>query len=113
MPALKALCEEYQDVRDGFEILAFHEASAKSFEELDPHLDALTAERWGGKPLPFPILLDATGETVDKLGVSSYPTLLLVDPEGKVVRGASLQLFEAKLQALRSRRVAAGEEEAE
>jgi hypothetical protein len=76
----------------------------KSFDELDPRLEELTAERWGGEPLPFPILLDATGETIETFGVINFPTMLLVDPEGKVVRGANERLFAAKLEELRSSR---------
>ena len=101
------LYEEYADVRDGFEILAFHDSSAKSLEELAPRLEELAAERWGGKPLPFPILLDATGETIDTLGITNFPTLLLVAPDGKVVRGASNRLLASKLEDLRRRRTKA------
>ena len=74
---------------------------------MDPRLEELEAERWNGEPLPFPILLDATGETVDKLGISGLPTLLVVDPEGKVVRGASERLLASKLEDLRRRRAKA------
>jgi hypothetical protein len=70
---------------DRFEILAFHDERAKTFAELDPKLVELKKDAWGGKDLPFPILLDATGKTVREYGISMFPTLLLVDPEGRLV----------------------------
>ena len=107
------LYEKHASLRDRFEIFAFHDPSVKSFEELDPRLEELAADRWGGASLPFPILLDPTGETIDALGITSFPTLLLVGPDGKVVRGANQALFAAKLAALRARRARDGPGEEE
>jgi hypothetical protein len=80
--------EKYADLRDKFEIVAFHDDRAKSFEELDRILEEkkIVEQRWKGRPLPFPVLLDSTGTTVKTYGIRAYPTILLVDPEGKLVK---------------------------
>ena len=44
---------------------------------------------WDGKELPFPIVLDSTGVTMDNLGIVGYPTTVLIDPEGKVVENGN------------------------
>ena len=72
-------------MRDRFEILAFHDNSVKDLEALDEKLKPIIRARWGGKPLPFPVLMDSTGETVKVYGISAWPTSFLIDPEGKIV----------------------------
>jgi hypothetical protein len=83
--------------RDRFEILAFHDAQAKDFATLDAKLKPISKQAWGGKMLPFPILLDATGETIKTWGVHAFPTVVLIDPQGRIVRGGSMELLETKL----------------
>ena len=53
--------------------------------ELEEKLKPVMEARWVGKPLPFPVLLDSTGETVKAYGITSWPTSFLIDPEGKIV----------------------------
>src|SRR5688572_30030557 len=86
-----------QHKSDKFEFIAFHDGSVKSFAELDPKMDKLVAEHWKGRALPFPILLDASGETIKKYGVSSFPTQILIDPEGKLVGEGRLEGFRSQL----------------
>ncbi len=100
MPELIDLYEAHRDHRDKFEILAFHDASAKSFEELDKKLEPIIKNTWGGKTLPFPILLDSTGATIREFGITAFPTTVLIDPEGKLVGYASKEALEAKLPPL-------------
>ena len=95
-----AMYEEHEALRDRFEVLAFHDATAKSFEELDAKLARVIEKRWKGKTLPFPILLDSTGATVKAFGISAYPTTVLIDPEGKVVKGDGEQNLKAVLKRL-------------
>lgn len=90
--------EDHKDQRDRFEILAFHDARAKTLEELDEKLKPIIRDKWGGKELPFPILLDASGETIKALGVRGFPTVILIDPEGRLVKGGSEELLEAELK---------------
>lgn len=92
------LIEFYNENRnDGrFEIIAFHDASAKTFDELDEKCAAPKEKYWGGKDLPFPVLLDSTGKTIRQYDISAFPTLILFDPEGRLVGRARLEtLIEA------------------
>jgi len=93
------LYEEFTGERDKFEIVAFHDATAKTFGELDQKVAPAKAKFWGGKDLPFPVLLDATGETIRSYGITSFPTILLIDPEGKLVRGGSEQMLAQHLRS--------------
>ena len=89
--------EKHKDQRDRFEILAFHDKAAKTFAELDEKLKPIIKDKWGGKSLPFPILLDDSGETVKAWGIHAFPTVILVDPEGKLVKGGGEEMLEAEL----------------
>ena len=89
--------EDHKADRDKFEILAFHDAQAKNFAELDKNLEPIIKNSWGGRPLPFPILLDSTGETVTKFGIRAFPTILLIDPEGRLVGEATEEELEKHL----------------
>jgi hypothetical protein len=75
----------YAPYRDKFEMLAFHDATSKTLAELDPKLADPKAKYWRGRDLPFPILMDATGETIKRYGISEFPTTILIDPNGVVV----------------------------
>lgn len=81
------LYDEFKDRRKDFEILAFHDTQAATFEDLDGKIAPLKAQVWGGRDLPFPVLLDTTGETLRTFGVNSFPTVVAIDPEGRIVRG--------------------------
>ncbi|MHC5544623.1 TlpA disulfide reductase family protein, partial [Singulisphaera rosea] len=85
IPRLIKFDEEYREFRDKFAILTFHDATARTFAELDPKMEPLAKAWWQGKPLPFPILLDASGETIARFGVRGFPEVYLIDPEGRVV----------------------------
>ena len=94
---MPALIEYYARHRsDQFEVIAFHDASAKDFTGLDQKLadKKIREEYWGGKDLPFPVLLDATGETIQQYGVHAFPTTILIDPEGRLVDQGSEKLLE-------------------
>lgn len=97
MPGLIDLYDLHRDHRDRFEILAFHDATAKTFAELEKHLPKVRRQFWHGKDLPFPVLLDATGQTVKAYDINGYPTTLLIDPDGKLVGRASEEDLEKKL----------------
>jgi hypothetical protein len=97
LPRFIDLYELHRDHRDRFEIIAFHDRTAKSFAELDPKLVDTRAKLWRGKDLPFPILLDATGQTVKAYGIDFFPTTLLIDPDGKLVGHADAADLEKHL----------------
>lgn len=96
-----SLYEHHEDQRDEFEILAFHDESAKDFAELDVKLKPITDRIWKGKHLPFPILLDSTGETVKLYGIEGFPTLVLIDPEGRIVGQGGEEMLEEVLNRAR------------
>ena len=103
MPKLMKMYDEFKELRDKFEILAFHDTKAKTFEEYDEKMKPVIEKRWKGKELPFPVLLDSTGKTIRNFGISAYPTLVLIDPEGKIVRRGGDKLLEEKLEGLRKK----------
>ncbi len=86
LPSWIDFYEDHAADRDKFEVLAFHDAQAKNFKELDEKLKPSIAGPWAGRPLPFPILLDATGETVRNFGIRAFPSVLIVDPLGRLTR---------------------------
>jgi hypothetical protein len=100
LPGLIDLYEAHKNDRNKFEILAFHDGTVKDFAELDKKLETPRTKFWGGHDLPFPILLDATGQTIKDWGVRAFPTTLLIDPEGKLVGEAGEQQLEEKLPPL-------------
>jgi hypothetical protein len=94
------LYEAHAKERDKFEIIAFHDGTVKDFPELDKKLESIKKSVWAGKDLPFPILLDSTGETIKTYDIHAFPTTILIDPEGKLVGEADESALEAKLPKL-------------
>jgi thiol-disulfide isomerase/thioredoxin len=86
LPNWVDFAEEHAQDRDKFVILAVHDPQATDFAMLDKKLETVIREHWHGKPLPLPIVLDTTGETVKNFGISSWPTAVLINPEGKLVK---------------------------
>ena len=96
--------EEHAEHRDQFEILAFHDGTVKDFAEMDEKIEATKQSLWGGRDLPFPILLDTPkgdhGVTTEAYGIQSFPTSILIDPEGKIVGVTSFEALESKLPTI-------------
>ncbi|MBL8880636.1 MAG: TlpA family protein disulfide reductase [Phycisphaerales bacterium] len=90
--------------QDKFEIITVHDTSAKSLADLDEKLKKVEERSWGGKKLPFPIILDNSGQTLRAYGVQGFPTLVVIDPDGKVAmsevgaRGGSEKFVEEQLK---------------
>jgi hypothetical protein len=85
LPHWMDFAEAHAADRDKFVILAFHDPQATDFGMLDEKLKPVVHGSWRGRMLPFPILLDTSGRTVQDYGVVGYPTVVLLDPEGRVV----------------------------
>lgn len=96
--------DENADMKKYFEILAFHDKTAGTFEELDKKLEKTIQEAWNGRALPFPILLDSSGSTIQKWGIHAFPTVVLIDPKGRLVKGGSEELLQEYLDQLRKRK---------
>ncbi len=97
-----AFYEAHKTRRDRFEILAFccdFSETIPDIAALDRHLGAVKKAVWGGKDLPFPVLLDNTFQTYERFGLegSGVSNTLLIDPEGKLVEG-DLKTLAKKLE---------------
>jgi thiol-disulfide isomerase/thioredoxin len=109
MPELMKLHDEFGD--KGLTIVAVHDDSVASIEEMDNNIEQHKKEHWAGRDLPFLIALDGGGElpisgterrsrgaTHAVYGIQGWPTTVLIDPQGNVVRGQPLRpLLEREL----------------
>ncbi len=97
IPELIAFYAEHEADRDRFEILSIcidTDEEIDSMAELDRRLEPIVRYGWGGKKIPFPILLDNTFETWRNFGIPGLGVSLLVDPEGNLVEGDLATLAE-------------------
>ncbi|MEO6569794.1 MAG: TlpA disulfide reductase family protein, partial [Opitutaceae bacterium] len=74
MPSFERIYSAKQ--KEGFLILAVNEDEKRS--ELDTYL--------AKKPVTFPILLDPEGKVEKQLKIRAFPTSILVDAEGKILK---------------------------
>jgi thiol-disulfide isomerase/thioredoxin len=85
LPGWMGFADDHAADRDKFVILTIHDPQATDFAMLDEKLKPIIHRTWRGRSLPFPILLDTTGTTVKDYGVVHWPTVVLIDPDGRVV----------------------------
>lgn len=96
MPKLKDLHEKYRD--KGLVIIAVHADWLDSIEDLEERISHLSRKHWNNIELPFPVALDgggdckiegttksAEGATTAAYGIQTFPTMVLIDKQGKVV----------------------------
>ena len=110
MPDMFALHDKY--AQRGVVIIGVHveheladeTEEIDTVEKLDAKLDKVRRELWSGRDLPFPVAIIAARpgavskkenrlegvfesrfQVCEDYGVQSYPTRILIDPEGKVV----------------------------
>lgn len=91
IPWMIQLPEKYKAQRTRLALLSFHydRKGTQSLVALEPELARLETELWKTK-LPFPVVVDASGKTIKDWKIEAYPTLLLIDPEGRIMaRGES------------------------
>ena len=83
-----------------FEILAVCNDwdGVKTMKEFDELAAPIIKEAWDGKPLPFPVLLDGDGKTLEAYGINAVPTTLLIDPDGNLVKDGDERMLEEKLK---------------
>ena len=89
LPALIKFHDEFEDRQKNFVILAFHDTGVETLEDLDQKVQNAKTNYWGERDLPFPILLDSSGDTFKKFGISTLPVLVVIDPAGRVVKGGT------------------------
>jgi peroxiredoxin len=92
LPELMAFYEARKAQRDQFEILAFccdFSESLPDIAALERQLKPVKKAVWGGKDLPFPVLLDNTFQTYERFGLegNGVSNTLLINPDGKLVEG--------------------------
>ena len=102
LPELAAFHAEFQDQIDHFQIISFNlDRDVESEEQLTARLAPIVKAAWKGKKLPFPTLIDETAKTQEAYGISGFPTIVLVDPKGHVVKDGNLEDLREALESLR------------
>ena len=89
LPKLTTFYEEHAAHRDRFEILAVcntGQEKARTAMEYAALAAPVVEKVWAGNQLPFPVLIDGEGKTSSVYGIQSWPTVLLIDPEGHLVK---------------------------
>ena len=85
-------------------ILALHDQSVRSRAEYDRRIAAARRRVWGGRDLPFTVLIDrpdpnkaednapeGDGATIARYEVGGFPTLLVIDANGAMVDSTGLR----------------------
>jgi thiol-disulfide isomerase/thioredoxin len=96
LPNMVKFYEEHVGERDRFECVAFcvDEDSRKGgMSAVEKKLEPIVKNVWGGKPLPFPSVLDGSFETMERFGLRYFGPVL-IDPEGRLVKGDETVLAE-------------------
>lgn len=85
-PDLEKLRQQYE--QDGLVVLAIHESTIKSIEEMNAKMEPILRHVFHGDPPRIPMALDSGGETsvFSAYGVHAVPAVILIDQRGHVVR---------------------------
>lgn len=86
-----------ENASDDFELIAFHDSSVRGMVELDKRLARISREHWDGELPRFPVLIDGEGETFRRFEIRAFPTMVLFDPEGRLIGRASLEMLRQAL----------------
>jgi len=98
IPKMMDFYEKNSHLKDQFEIVGVCidlSGDLDSIEKLDAALESIEKKVWKGKKIPFPIVLDNSFKTWERHGIAGLGTVVLVDPDGRLVEGD-----ESTLQAL-------------
>ncbi len=88
---------ELMEIADRFrgrpvEWLSVHTPDLKTFEDLDRQMKSCQKKSWNNRELPFMTVIDRpvigaeySGQTSRRFGVVEWPTLIVVDQQGRVV----------------------------
>ena len=88
LPEAVEFYDRHKDFRDQFQIVAFNvDDTVSGTDDFKQRLRTIETKAWHGRRLPFPVALDNTNTTLIRYGIRQYPTVLLVDPSGKLVEG--------------------------
>ena len=103
MPKLMQFYDDHAADRDRFEILSVcitFEDEAQTIADLERDLKPMVEHIWKGKSPAFPVLLDPSLITWERFGLPGLGTVILIDPDGKMVAGDEATLAE-RLKAKR------------
>jgi thiol-disulfide isomerase/thioredoxin len=113
MPELFATYDDFKD--KGLEVIAVHcdgdrDPPVDTVAELDAKLGDVVMQRWSGRDLTFPVALTtglvpfvaggepaALGPVAADYGITSYPSLVLIDPDGNVVGKVGLKELKERM----------------
>jgi len=108
MPELMKLHDELKD--QGLVVVAVHDDSVASVEEMDRKLARARKEVWSGRDLPFLVALDGggptrvrgtgmtcPGATTAAYGIAQFPTTLLIGRDGTVLQ--KLKMYDPEQHA--------------
>jgi thiol-disulfide isomerase/thioredoxin len=85
-PDLVKLRDQYKD--QGLVVLAVHDASLKTLEEMKEKMGPVLRQVFNGAPPRLPMALDGAGEhsVFQAYGIDAVPAVILIDQQGRVVR---------------------------
>ena len=98
IPKMMEFYEKNSKSRERFEVVGLCidcYGEINEMSKLDEALSSIEANIWNGAKIPFPIVLDNTFQTFERYGVPGLGTVVLVDPEGRIIEGD-----ESTLQAI-------------
>lgn len=107
MPEMVKLHDELHE--QGLEILAIHDGSLQSLDELNKQLEATRKNLWNDRDLPFRVALAGSpegaptpqGTVIADYGIREFPTTLLIGRDGKVVGRIYPQQVDENLKLIR------------
>lgn len=90
VPGLIDFYKRNESHRNRFEVIGlFLDLSGKidSVDSLKEKLEPIRKYVWGGRAIPFPIVLDNTFSNWERYAIQGLGDYLIIDPEGRMVRG--------------------------
>lgn len=85
-PDLMKLRDQYGS--RGLVVLAVHDSSLKTIEEMNKKMEPILRQVFDGDPPKLPMALDGHGErsVFDAYGIYAVPAVILIDRQGRIVR---------------------------
>ena len=90
IPNLIDFYERNERHRDRFEVIGLFldlTGNIDSVDSLQVKLEPISKNVWGGKAISFPIVIDNTFSNWERYAIQGLGDCLLIDPDGRVVRG--------------------------
>jgi len=106
IPKMMEFYERNSKSKARFEIIGIcidFSGEIDDMSKLDKALSSIETHVWKGKKIPFPIVLDNTFNTWERYGIPGLGTVVLIDPDGRIVEGdeSTLQAILDKAELIR------------